>query len=130
MKKLILFLALGLMISCDKDDDNNDNNDSAQINTLEGEWHLESVTCLCEPINLDIGEHKWNFDTDNNTLTIVNNVTEDMHTLFESGEYEYTISNSVIILNDLDYDVTFEEDDLYLGHNVAGDGPSMKFVRD
>ena len=80
MKKLIfLFIVSGILFSCNKNDDNNE-----VTNELNGQWNLISVSCLCEPVDLETGEHIWNFDIDNNELNVVNNVTESLHTILEN----------------------------------------------
>ena len=125
MKKLIyLFIVSGILFSCNKNDDNNE-----VTNELNGQWNLISVSCLCEPVDLETGEHIWNFDIDNNELNVVNNVTESLHTILETGTYNISVTTNKVTIQTIEYDYYFENGELYLADNPESDGPLITFVR-
>ncbi len=123
MKKLIfLFIVSGILFSCNESDDNN-----GVTNELNGQWNLVSVSCLCEPIDLETGEHLWNFDIDNSELNVLNNVTESLHTILDTGTYDITVTNNKIVIQTVEYDYYFENGELYLADNPELDGPLITF---
>ena len=125
MKKLIFTLfCMSVLCACNNDDDNNGSGDQ-----LNGEWNLVSVSCFCEPINLETGAHIWTFNISNNTLHVENNITEALHTIPDTGVYTISISENTITLLNADYDYYFENDTLYLADNPEADGPLIKFIR-
>ncbi|MGB3606547.1 MAG: hypothetical protein WA775_07430 [Psychroserpens sp.] len=125
MKKLIsLFIVSGILFSCNESDDNNE-----VTNELDGQWNLVSVSCFCEPINLENGEHLWSFDINNSELIVVNNVTEPLHTLLETGTYDITVVNNNVTIQSVEYDYYFENGKLYLADNPESDGPLITFVK-
>ena len=125
MKKLIfLFIVSGILFACNKSDEINE-----VPNELNGQWNLISVSCLCEPINLETGEHLWNFDIANNELNVVNNVTETLHTILETGTYEITVANNKIAIQTVEYDYYFENGKLYLADNPELDGPLITLIK-
>jgi len=124
MKKLmLLFLLSGILFSCNSDENN------AIADELNGEWNLISVSCLCEPISLETGEHIWNFNVNDSELNVVNNVTESLHTILETGNYDITVSNDKITIQNIEYDYYFENENLYLADDPGSDGPLIRFVR-
>jgi|TARA_B110000908_G_scaffold120430_1_gene141117 hypothetical protein len=125
MKKLIfLFIVSGILFSCNENDDNNE-----VTNELNGQWNLISVSCLCEPVDLETGEHIWNFDIGNSELNVVNNVTESLHTILETGTYNISVTNNKVTIQTVEYDYYFENGKLYLADNPESDGPLITFVR-
>jgi|TARA_B110000090_G_scaffold28107_1_gene29169 hypothetical protein len=125
MKKLIfLFIVSGILFSCNESDDNNE-----ATNELNGKWNLVSVSCLCEPIDLETGEHLWNFDINNGELNVVNNLTEALHTLLETGTYDITVTNNKATIQTVEYDYYFENGKLYLADNPESDGPLITFIK-
>jgi len=125
MKKLIfLFIVSGILFSCNESDDNNE-----ATNELNGKWNLVSVSCLCEPIDLITGEHLWNFDINNGELNVVNNLTEALHTLLETGTYDITVTNNKVTIQTVEYDYYFENGKLYLADNPESDGPLITFIK-
>ena len=125
MKKLIyLFIVSGILFSCNKNDDNNE-----VTNELNGQWNLIYVSCLCEPVDLETGEHIWNFDIDNNELNVVNNVTESLHTILETGTYNISVTTNKVTIQTIEYDYYFENGELYLADNPESDGPLIAFVK-
>lgn len=132
MKTLIKSLVIMVLInsvSCDKD---NEDLNSLIDKGLNGKWNLISVSCECEPVNLVKGQQIWFIDTFKNKLTVENYVTEDLHTIFESGEYSISINHpdSEIEILSTDYSFWFNYEDLFLGDRPEVDGPLIKFVRD
>ena len=125
MKKLIfLFIVSGILFSCNESDDNNE-----ATNELNGKWNLVSVSCLCEPIDLETGEHLWNFDINNGELNVVDNLTEALHTLLETGTYDITVTNNKVTIQTVEYDYYFENGKLYLADNPESDGPLITFIK-
>ena len=125
MKKLIyLFVFNGILSSCIKNDQYNQ-----ATNEFNGEWNLVSVSCLCEPIDLESGEHIWCFDINNSVLNVMNNVTESLHTLLETGTYDIIVTNNKVKIQTVEYDYYFENGTLYLADNPESDGPLIEFVR-
>lgn len=126
MKRFILLILTAFAISsCSKKDSD------LNANPIEGEWNLVSVYCECAPINLEIGRHIWIFDIDNNEISVQNNVTEQLHTIPETGTYQFNVSNNTIIFNGVEYEYHFENDKLYLDSNLRGliDAPIFEFVK-
>ena len=125
MKKLIfLFIISGILFSCNENDENNE-----VTNELNGQWSLVSVSCLCQPIDLKTGEHLWNFDINNSELNVVNNLTESLHTILETGTYNITVTNNKVTIQTVEYDYYFENGKLYLADNPESDGPLITFVK-
>jgi hypothetical protein len=125
MKRIIfLFILSGILFSCNESDGNNEIN-----NELNGDWNLVSVSCLCEPIDLETGEHIWNFDINNSELNVVNNVTESLHTILETGTYDITVANDKVTIQTVEYDYYFENGKLYLADNPESDGPLITLIR-
>lgn len=125
MKKIILLMAIvAIVFSC------NESDNSGQIkNELNGEWNLVSVNCLCEPINLETGEHIWKMNLTKNELHIVNNVSEEMHTILETGTYSILVIDSKITILDVEYDFYFENGALFLTDQPESDGPIIKLIK-
>lgn len=125
IKKEIAFIVLlGLFTFCSKNNKDSINSD------LNGKWNLVQVTCFCEPINLEIGEQIWTFNLSDNELIVENNVTEPLHTIFETGNYEINIEVDKITILSVEYDYYFENGKLYLSDNPEVDGPLIEFIKD
>jgi hypothetical protein len=126
MKKTVLLLAIvGFLFSCNESDDTNQ-----IINELNGDWSLVSVTCLCEPINLETGEHIWEFNLTENELNVTNNVSEELHTILETGTYDINVIDSKITILSIEYDFYFENEKLFLTNQPESDGTIIKFIKD
>ena len=101
----LFILGLGLLLSCNNDDD------YSQKETIDGIWNLKNVN-LDSRLNIDyeIGEVVWNFDLNTNTLIIVNNSeaseSENIRPEFETGTYEFKIQQNgnaqSLIIKDID----------------------------
>ena len=112
------------MISCNNDDEN------GITNELNGEWNLVYVSCECEPVDLEIGEHIWTFDLSENKLYVINNVTEQLHTILETGTYNLSVTDNTVTIQTITYDYYFENEKLYLADHPESDGPLIEFVKD
>jgi hypothetical protein len=126
MKNTVLLLAIvGFLFSCNKSDDTN------QItNELNGDWNLISVRCFCEPINLETGEHIWEFNLTENELNVTNNVSAGLHTILETGTYDIIVIDSKITILNVEYDFYFENEKLYLTNQPESDGPIIEFIKE
>ncbi len=124
MKKQIIFLVVMVVLfSC--------NNDSISTDSeLEGKWNLISVSCYCEPINLEKGEQIWIFDLSKNSLKVKNNVSEELHTILETGTYDIVLEGTKITILSIEYDYYFENGNLILSDHPESDGPLISYVRD
>ena len=106
------------------------NNDDEISNEVNGRWNLVFVSCECEPVDLEIGEHIWTFDLEESELHVINNVTEPLHTIFETGTYNVTGSSNRITIQSVEYDYYFDNERMYLADHPESDGPLIEFVRD
>lgn len=98
MRQIILLALIAFTIlGCSKEDKELD------TNPLEGEWNVESVSCMCSPINLEVGEHIWTFDLINYKVDVVSNIDEILHTLPETGNYEISIDDNEITVRGRNY---------------------------
>lgn len=98
-------------------------------NTLEGCWSLVNVSCECIPINLGVNEHTWTFNISKSTITVENSVTEKLHTLLGSGNYNVKITADMLVIGSITHEYYFEEGSLYLADHQHSDGPLIKFVK-
>lgn len=125
MKNFIfLFILSGVLLSCNKNED-----DNPLTSELKGEWNLISVRCLCEPINLEVGEHVWVFDLEQETLHVENNVTEKLHTILETGTYDIVVYENSITIQNIEYDFYFQNDRLYVANHPESDGPLIEYIK-
>ena len=129
MKNLFLLLALvGLtFLSCkDKEED-----PIITTNELDGTWNLISVSCLCEPVLLESGEHQWTFNVSDNSLDVVSNVSEELHTIPDAGSYTIDVNTETqkLIFQDIEYDYAIENDKLFVSDDPEADGPMIEFIR-
>ncbi len=124
--RLILILALTSLLACDKDELG-----SLEDKGLNGKWNLISVSCECEPVNLEKGQLIWYIDTVQSKLIVVNHLTDDVNGM-ESGEYNITINqeDSRIEILSIDYEYWFEDSDLIIADKPWVDGPLIRLVRD
>lgn len=124
--RLILILALTSLLACGKDELSDLENKG-----LNGKWNLISVSCECEPVNLEKGQLIWYINTVQSKLTVVNHLTDDVNGM-ESGEYNITINqeDSRIEILSIDYEYWFEDSDLIIADKPWVDGPLIRLVRD
>ena len=126
MKNTVLLLAIvGFLFSCNISDDTN-----KITNELNGDWNLISVKCFCEPINLETGEHIWEFNLTENELNVTNNVSEDLHTILETGTYDINVIDNKITILNIEYDFYFENEKLFLTNQPESDGPIIEFIKE
>lgn len=134
MKKLIIFgfiIIYGLLlISCDKDNINEDQE-------IKGEWNLVSYEC-CDLPKEEYNRNNivWLIDPSAQDVKITNNVTIDASSQYnfkENGIYSLQLitNENIIIINYKDYTRTFDyritKDTLTLGASPESDGPRLIF---
>lgn len=117
-------LSLILLISCSKEEKSGTHNSD----NIQGSWNLVSVSCECEPVFLNPGEQVWTFDLESNNLIVQNEVTEDLHTILESGQYPIVVTENAILLNEISYDYYFQNNSLFLADHPELDGPLIEFI--
>jgi hypothetical protein len=126
-KLLIFIFALGLvtLASCSVENDNNANsNNYDPTDPLNGIWNLtRAVSGWNSYPEIEEGLVTFEFDTDNSTLTIINNFEQD-YPIPNSGVNSYEIvtfedNNYIIIGNGLDFN------GLAYGPKIEGDETSF-----
>ena len=121
MKKICLFIAFVLTLtSCSKDLPNDE---------LYGEWHLVEVSNSLVFEDFEVGKHIWNFDVDNNQVTVTNNQEDYLQTL-DSGTYDIEVTETHITLESIPYTYGFTDERLFLEFQSNSDGPLLYFVRE
>lgn len=134
LKLGLVTLSLVLFTNCNKDDD------STQAEILNGVWNLNKVWGGLQGINIDYneGEVKWEFNLNNNTLTVVNNIMttgpEDIYAGLESGTYNIQIKQSgesekLYIDNNERGVIMITENNLKIDDGLAADGFITEFRR-
>ncbi|WP_439151744.1 hypothetical protein [Winogradskyella sp.] len=122
-KLLTFIITLGLIsfISCSVENDNN-NNSNDPSDPLNGVWNLtRAVSGWGSYPEIEEGLVTFEFDTDNSTLTIINNLEENYPLPSNMGERNYEIvsfedTNYIIIDgNELDFN------GLLYGPKIEGD---------
>lgn len=104
---LLMFLGIGLLISCTKDD-----NHLGPESTINGTWNLTSVSGGLASFDIDYqkGDIKWTFNQANSTLTVVNNIGNDKAFILRSGTYHFKIEQNgerqVLFVDNNDYRLT------------------------
>lgn len=88
------------------------------------------VSCECEPVDLEIGEHIWTFGLSENKLYVINNVTEQLHTILETGIYDISVTDNKVTIQTVEYDYYFENEKLYLADHTESDSPLIEFVKE
>ena len=136
--KLIIVLIIVLFVSCQNNDDiqNNEN----QTETINGSWNLKLVYGGFLPVNIeyDTGDVKWTFNEAEGNVVIENNIIttgpEDIYAGLESGTYNYEIQT----INDVERlyvdglligVILMNEDSLELDNGLAADGYVSKYER-
>ncbi|WGK64225.1 hypothetical protein [Croceiramulus getboli] len=111
-------------ISCSSDD-------NAIIDPrIDGKWNLTFVSCECEPVDLEKGQHIWFIDVASGTLTVVDNTTEELHTLPDAGEYPFQATLNTITVFDAEWDYYFRDGNLIVEDSPETDGPQITLKRD
>jgi len=109
-------------------------NPTPPTSALDGDWHLVSITCLCPPTNLNVGESVWTFDVANDQLVVVNNVPTQGNML-GSGTYEVTVDETNNTISDIfgmlcGYEIQDDDETLNIMCQVEVDGPWYTLVRE
>lgn len=131
---LLMILSLVFFTSCNNDDD------SIQAETLNGIWNLKNVSGGLQGLDIDYsqGEVVWNFNLENNTLIIENNIIttgpEDIYAGLESGTYNIEIIQSggtetLYIDNNERGVIILTENNLKIDDGLAADGFITEFKR-
>ncbi|WP_439128528.1 hypothetical protein [Polaribacter sp.] len=131
---LLMVLVITLFASC------NINDNSTQTETLNGNWNLKNVSGGLQGINIDYseGEVEWNFNLENNTLTIENNIIttgpKDIYAGLDSGTYNIEIKQNgnteILFINDTERRVIILlNSNLKIDDGIAADGFITEFQR-
>lgn len=102
---VIMTLSLVFFMSCSDDD-------SIQSDTINGVWNLKNISGEFTGIDIDYnqGDVTWDFNLENNTLIVENNIItngpEDIYAGLDSGTYEIRIENGegieTLFIDDID----------------------------
>lgn len=127
MKTILkICLIIIIFISCKNDDNNNQN-------LLNGKWFIDRIDCFCEYNNNDFTEEYilWKINTENSTLKVINYFSDESIFL-ATGQYNFTLTEDSIHINDSDqilkYEYTFENEKLILSNHPELDGPAITFT--
>ncbi|RZJ64377.1 MAG: hypothetical protein EOO50_15880 [Flavobacterium sp.] len=88
MKLLLTIVAVALFTGCNNDDDSNANA------SVYGQWSLVKVQggIAGTTHEFDMGTITWIFNPDNQTVTVINNNTDDsVNDGFDSGVYDFQV---------------------------------------
>ena len=129
----LMIIGLVFFISCN-------NNDENTTETIDGVWHLKSIDgSFAGRFDYIKGEVKWDFNLDNNTVLIENNIVttgpEDTYAGFDSGTYDFKIieneqEEEVLFIDDIEQGVIILLDDtLKIDDCIACDGTLSEFER-
>ncbi|MNK16760.1 hypothetical protein D3C87_349300 [compost metagenome] len=126
MKKMILFMCFGLLLSCSGDDDNKGNV------KLTGTWSMTTYLNMVDgPITIEDGVF-WTFDTQLKEVTVINN-KDDKDYLVEAGTYNIKISgNKLTVIRptyNTDLKFTINGNELTMESYEMIDSPIAKFKR-
>ena len=106
LKLLSFFIAVALFSGCKNDDD------ATQDASLEGVWKLTRVQGGFGGVDEEFepGVITWDFNFENQTVTVVNNQTpESGFDFFDSGIYSFSVlsagdpQSGTMIINELDF---------------------------
>ena len=100
MRTILFILSLFMIISCDKP---NDNKQQEQHNDLYGSWDLKVVKGYIDMYAIYTNEIEWRFDEDSLHVSMVNGMTSPPPWLpRNNGTYSYTLHNrdSIYIFHD------------------------------
>ncbi len=134
-KFVFLVMSIVLFTNC------SNNDESSETITLNGIWNLKNVSGGLLGINVDYdpGEVTWNFNLENNILTVENNITttgpEDIYAGLDSGTYSFQVQQNgdteVLYINNSvrGVIVLLSENQLTLDDGVDADGFATVFER-
>lgn len=129
---IVLIAISGIVMSCDKDDD------MQQEPTIAGTWNLLNIQGGFAGIDADFspGLITWNFNAETSSLSVVNNHPEDeiVYDGFETGTYPYSILQSegdkLLSIDGGTFGIyTFTDYQLIIDQNIASDGYVFSFER-
>ncbi len=137
MKKIIFLnlICVLLCLSCTQDDD------VILTDPSEGSWSLINISGSFAGIDQDIEEGVivWTFNPVDNTITVVNNNTdEEIIDFFESGTYAYIyVDNNgeteqcseSLVIEDVDFGCQSISGNTMTLSNVWADGYQLTFVK-
>lgn len=131
MKRITLIFTLLIAITwiaCDDDT-------TPVAHELDGNWYLVSISCLCEPININGGESTWTFDVANNLMTVQNSIpvqgpmlASDSY-MIDVDDTNTTISMEDFFLELCNYQFQDNNQTLYIGCSTPIDGPLYTLIR-
>jgi hypothetical protein len=127
MKKIILFMCMGLLLSCSSDDDNS----SASIEKLNASWDMIQFLDMNDGIPaLGGGTVTWTFNTSQKKLSVVNNGDPAFY-LLKTGSYNIKISGNILNIIQPEFNTelkySFTKKQLILEMVDLPDGPKIKF---
>ncbi len=124
-KILFLFIATGILLSCNKINDRNE-----IPNKLNGKWQMTAYGAFLPSLpELNENDVIWEFNIATNMLTIINNIESKYPFIQPTGKYLINISDETIEIQGREYDFILENDVLTLSNHPELDGPIMKFVK-
>ena len=106
---------------------------SERSNALDdATWHLRSVTCECEPPQIDKDQYTFEFDLESNTVTVTNETNVNSNLLLESGTYDILQEEEKLTINGILYYYNITEEQLTLDENGQSvvDAPFYVFDKD
>ncbi|MEN8816416.1 MAG: hypothetical protein ABF274_06040 [Nonlabens sp.] len=132
---LLICVTFLLFPSCNNDDDNTNSS-----TTINGTWHLKNVRGGFVGINIDYnrGEVIYDFNLNNNTVDITNNILttgpEDIYAGLDSGTYSIRIEQNgaieTLFIDNVDKGtIDLQGNTLQLDDNIAADGFLTEFER-
>lgn len=125
MKKIVTLLVFcSIVFSCE--------NSAESVNLIQGKWNVTQITGgLSQAVNYEQGSFTWNFNLNNNTITIVNTSQpfDTQHTPTFTNNRGGTYTFEIITENDIDYlivgdrkgAIIFTEDGLMIDYGIAFD---------
>ncbi len=108
---------------------------------LAGEWDLISVICFCPPATLEPGDQTWDFDLQENEITVTGEVPDNTAYVPLPGTYAfsrdmaagtltiYDFATSETAIDSIRFDYYFEGEELIIEDQPEVDGPQLRFVR-
>lgn len=123
--RIFILTIIGILASCSED------NDNLSYNELDGEWNLITASCgFCEPLNLNVDDYVWTFDTSKETLLVENKISVQHQSLLEPGNYNLKVTDTTVTVLSVEYDYYFNEGKLILSDHPEVDGTVLEFVRE
>jgi hypothetical protein len=123
MKNIFLILSILLsFINCSNNIDNNEN-------SIIGTWNLLKFEPGFSPTeNFNNGDIIWVFQQ-NETVNITIDTSISSSPIKPSGNYNYSLSESRILIGDTEYDYEFNKNILIISDNPSADGFRAEFSK-